>query len=85
MTYAELRKTPIRVFWTLNEQIERIRAEEDLRHFQVVNRANAGEDAKEYVDRLRSNLSNVFVVEDVVSNERDETGIQQLKMLAKVM
>jgi hypothetical protein len=76
---------PIRIFWVLNAEIERVRSEEDLRAFQVANRASAGEQAQEYVEGLRKNLKNVFVVEGEGSDERDEAGILQLKLLAQAM
>ncbi len=85
MGYRELREMPVRIFWVLNSEIERVRSEEDLRSYQVANRASAGEGAKEYVDALRGNLKNVFVVEDEGMDERDEAGIQELKRLAQVM
>lgn len=74
---------PIGQFWLMNDCIERIRAEEDLRGFAVVNRAQGAEGGGKYLQDLRKSMGNFFVLdeEDVVDAERDEAGISELKML----
>lgn len=85
MAYQEVMRLPIRVFWVLNDHIGRIAAEEDLRAFRVANNAQAGEEAKGFLDRMNAAVGKVFVLDDEVSEERDEQGISELKALAKAV
>jgi hypothetical protein len=73
---------PIRQFWLMNDCIERIRAEEDLRSFTVANRAQAGKQANDYLQHMQKSVGKTFVLEVENQPERDEAGINDLKRMA---
>ena len=70
---------PVRRFWMLHRNITRIQAEEDLRQLTTVNAAQSPEAAKDYRQQL---IVAIGEVSTVVDNERDEAGIENLKIMS---
>ena len=69
--------TPLRLFWTLVKNKNRIEAREALRDIRRMAFPNLAENAKmEYIGEQQSTLGTI-----AVSDERDEEGINKLKNL----
>ena len=68
---------PLRLFWTLVKNKNRIEARESLRALRQMSFPNIAENSKmEYIGDLESTLGTV-----AVTDERDTEGIQKLKDL----
>lgn len=63
MSYEEVRKLPLRTFWSYNRQIDRLRAEEDQRQLRVAVATQNGEAATALIEALRLELDAPVVVE----------------------
>ena len=70
---------PIKTFWLLSQNIERVAAGQDLRSLSVALAGQGGEHAKEYQQRLVIEMG-TFVAED--KDVRDQAGFDELKMMA---
>lgn len=68
-------KMPVRRFWLMNRNINRIQAENDVRMVTVMNAAQSQEGAKEYRESLIEEMGDVARAEAV----RDEAGVDRLK------
>lgn len=56
MSYLELRKLPIKTFWFLNRQIDRLQAEDDLRTLHL----HASVGSKEGVETIHAQLQETY-------------------------
>lgn len=84
VSYEALLATPIKTFWFMNQCIERIRAQNDMRALSVaVCGQGGGEAAQEYRKRLVIEQGDVLKLkfDPVKSAERDEEGFHALKTL----
>lgn len=63
MSYWEVRKLPLRTFWSFNRQIDRLRAERDQRQVRIKASMSSAEGATELVESLRMELDSPVVVE----------------------
>lgn len=81
MTYWEVLDTPIAAFWMLHRNIDRLRAEEDLRRLENTMMAHAGskEGLEKYRTKLLGEIGVVFVEKPVFDRE----GLKSLKELNK--
>lgn len=52
---------PVRLFWFYNRQVDRVRAEEDLRLLRILASAQGGEAFTKEADRLNKELGTVRV------------------------
>lgn len=82
MGYREVMGIPVRTFWFLNNTINRVRADEDLRHLTVVNSAQSGEGAKDTRERLIIEMGQV-IERTAAEDELDRTGLHSLAVLQK--
>ncbi|HDR9086356.1 hypothetical protein [Burkholderia vietnamiensis] len=84
MTYREVMALPIRAFWTLNRNINRLLAEEDLRAFVLHVSRQSVEAAGEYETKLRSEMfpGKGDAVNPRLNEKRDEAGFSELKLMA---
>lgn len=63
MTYWEVRKLPLRTFWSFNRQIDRLRAEKDQRQMRIAAAVQNPEAAANLIESLRLELDSPVVVE----------------------
>lgn len=90
--FDELLNTSLKRFWFLLAQIERLRAEDDLRHIGVIS-ASANEKLYEKTtENLNKVLGEIYVYEKVIPEpqvdpetgldpEFDRAGLQRLRMM----
>lgn len=64
MSYREVMEMPLRAFWSFQGQVNRLRAEEDLRAIQVTAAGQSGEVYKEVSETLRTEHGTPAVVLD---------------------
>lgn len=91
--YDRLLKTPVRRFWFLNRQIDRIQAEKELRQVQVVGSTTNQETWKNTVEGLQRTMGEIVVYEpsspvlDIASDGRDpdfdREGFERLRAMAQ--
>lgn len=63
MTYEEVRKLPLRTFWSFNRQIDRLRAERDQRQMRILAAVQGPESAANLIESLRLELDAPVVIE----------------------
>jgi hypothetical protein len=85
MDWSSVLSMPLRLFWNLNKQVSRLRAEEQLSQIEMFLIANDKSDLK-MVERLQMALKERMgepMVEDktVVDKEQHATGLAKLKAL----
>lgn len=88
LSYGELMSLPIKTFWMLNGNIERIEAQKDMRALTIAVNGNAGaQAAQDYRQRLVIEVGTVVKLEDnpVALAVRDEEGFAELKAMAQRM
>lgn len=74
---------PIRTFWLLAQNIERVAAASDLRALSVALAGQGGEQTKEFQERLILEMGALAVEERGVQDEvRDEEGFEELKRMS---
>lgn len=81
LTYLEVLRTPLAAFWMLNRNLDRLRAEEDLRALQV-SIVGSGKDGKavESLDRqLRTEMGQVTIAKPKL----DRKGLNELRTLQR--
>lgn len=92
-TYQVVLALPIKTFWLMNGNIDRIMAHKDMRSLSVAVAAQAnGEAAKELRQRLVAEAGTVVKVKGdtptgrpYAHEERDEAGFAELKELSKLL
>ena len=93
MTPEAVMGIPIRLFWFMSRQIERIQAQRDLRALTVgVCSQGGSEAAQECRERLVLEIGEVYVIDDnqqetesPLNAVRDEAGFAELKALAALL
>lgn len=78
--YHELLGLSIRTFWLLHENVNRIRAELDIRAFHVSDQSQGTEGAK-FKSHLVVEMGTITEVDPIASAHRDETGVARLKKM----
>ena len=81
-------EVPIKTFWLLNYNIDRIQAQKDMRSMTVVGHAHGGGDtAVEFRERLVVETGTVIKmkVDPMRDAVRDESGFAALKEMSKQM
>lgn len=86
MSYNDLLELPIKMFWTLNAQIPRIRSEENLYNFELNLMGMADSDLIERISNKYKTDLGTYVDTDLVKpkyvdNTDIEASIQKLKDL----
>ena len=82
MGYREVMGIPIRAFWLLNENINRLFAETDIRQLSVLASARSSEGAKEMNTNLTIELGEVLKAGPDTKDERDQAGFDELKAMS---
>ncbi|WKZ86345.1 hypothetical protein N5B55_05165 [Ralstonia pickettii] len=72
---------PIRRFWLMSNNINRLMAERDMRALSVAGSAQSGEGFTEYRQQLILEIGTVLR-DDPMSSERDEAGFEELRAMA---
>jgi hypothetical protein len=81
LSYWEVMELPIRAFWTLNRNINRLLAEEDLRTLMLHVSRQSAEGCQAYEAKLRAEVFPVDEVFDPLNEKRDEKGFAELKAM----
>jgi hypothetical protein len=81
LTYDQVMALPIRAFWTLNRNINRLLAEEDLRALTLHVSRQSAEGCAAYEEKLRSEIFPSAEVFDPLKAERDEAGFSELRAM----
>lgn len=76
MSYRDIMKMPLRSFWSFNQQINRIRAEEDLRAIEVNGALQSGETYKAVMEKLQTERGQPVVV---IDKRRNKDATQELR------
>lgn len=71
MSYQQVRDLPVRTFWHLSKEIDRIRADEIVEWLPAHASAMGGEGIQKLFDRLRERIGSPAVVEQKGIEERD--------------
>ena len=69
MDFDDLLQTPIRRFWFLSNQVDRLRAESEMRQLQLLASAQSGEGFKASYDHLNNQLGKIYVWDEPISGE----------------
>jgi len=83
MSYQQVMAMPIRAFWLMSGNIRRLRASNDMRTLAVAAAAQSADGYKETHERLVLEIGTVYA--GPTSVERDEAGLNELKMMAAAM
>lgn len=78
MSVGDVWELPIYTFWELSKNIDRLRAEDDIRHFILFQNALGG-GGSEYLDQLREQQGTV--VDADRTEQFDKDSLNRLKML----
>jgi len=85
--HRELLALPMKTFWLLNQNIDRIFAQRDMRTLTVAVSGQSQEAAKGYRETLIAEVGVIvkFKESSVMDAERDEQGFAELKAIASKM
>jgi len=78
MDFDSLLQTPLRRFWFLNNQIDRLRAEKELRHLQLLASAQSGDAFKATYDHLTNQIGKIYVWDEAAPEKiiiNSDTGL----------
>jgi hypothetical protein len=74
-------RIPMRAFWLLSLNINRLRAEEDGRQLMTACAAQSGEGSENHRQRLIAETGEVTVMDPIKSAVRDLDGLNELKRM----
>lgn len=80
--YRELMALPIKTFWMLNKNVNRLLAEKDLRALSMAINSQSNEGVTALREKLSEELGNPYgsqPVDNPLDEERDEAGFEMLK------
>ena len=80
--YRELLSLPIKTFWRLHANVNRIRAEADIRSFMVSTASQSTEGAK-FRDNLIVEMGEITKTDPIAGAIRDEEGVARLKRISE--
>lgn len=78
MDFDSLLQTPLRRFWFLNNQIDRLRAEKELRYLQLLASAQSGDAFKATYDHLTNQVGKIYVWDEAAPEKiiiNSDTGL----------
>lgn len=75
MSYRDVMDMPLRSFWTFNKQVDRIRAEQDLRAIDVGGAMQSSDTYKAVTEKLRLERGKTV---EVIDNRRDSNATAEL-------
>lgn len=82
--YREVMSLPVRAFWVMNQNIDRLRAEQDLRTINVAIATQSEESYKATVEALNKERGEWVKFSPLAPhlNQRDDEGVERLKRMA---
>ena len=82
--YREVMNLPVRAFWVMNQNVDRLRAEEDLRQIQVGIAIQSDVNYRGTIEALNNERGEWVRFSPLAPhlNRRDEEGVERLKRMA---
>lgn len=71
------------VFWTLSNNVQRIKAADDIRSLSIAVRSQGQEQATELRSALEEEMGEVIKASPMIPKQRDEEGFAALKRMAQ--
>ena len=85
MSPLELLNVPLTMFWMLSRNIDRLRAEEDVRNLQVARAAQAdGEAVKAFMEGLQLRIGRPVVTDKVYDPSQDKADPDAKEQLMQI-
>ncbi|QJQ18274.1 hypothetical protein D6T76_22915 (plasmid) [Enterobacter hormaechei] len=85
MSPLELLGVPLTMFWMLSRNIDRLRAEEDVRNLQVARAARAdGEGVKAFMEGLQLRIGRPVVTDKVYDPRKDKADPDAKEQLMQI-
>ncbi len=85
MSPLELLGVPLTMFWMLSRNIDRLRAEEDVRNLQVARAAQAdGEGVKAFMEGLQLRIGRPVVTDKVYDPRKDKADPDAKEQLIQI-
>jgi hypothetical protein len=85
LSYLETRQLPLKTFWGLNKNIDRISAERDLRQAMVGIRSQSSEGVKEMMTDLRGQMGTVYEIDERAEAANTvRTSREELRRIARI-
>ena len=85
MSTLELLGVPLTMFWMLSRNIDRLRAEEDVRNLQVARAAQAdGEGVKAFMEGLQLRIGRPVVTDKVYDPRKDKADPDAKEQLMQI-
>ena len=85
MSPLELLKVPLTMFWMLSRNIDRLRAEEDVRNLQVARASQAdGEAVKVFMEGLQLRIGRPVVTDKVYDPSQDKADPDAKEQLMQI-
>jgi hypothetical protein len=81
LSYEQVMALPVRAFWTLNRNVNRLLAEEDLRALMLHVSRQSAEGCSAYETKLRNEIFPAADAFDPLKAARDEAGFAALKAM----
>jgi hypothetical protein len=84
MNYKDVLSMPLRTFWMMNKNIDRIMAEADMRMLSVVAYAQSGDGIEDFTKKLRDQVGKIVEIDAAkmaMSETYDREGLLALKAL----
>ena len=78
---------PIKTFWMMHKNIDRLMAEADLRMLSVVAYGQSGEGIEKFSEDMRKQMGQVAVIDEIQAafkEEIDSEGLASLKDLGRI-
>lgn len=79
--YDDVMQLPIAVFWSMYAQINRVKAENDLRAMSVTAYSQSKEGFEKMAEQLTHEMGVTVKVDPIKSAKRDEGAIDELRAL----
>ena len=85
MSPLELLNVPLTMFWMLSRNIDRLRAEEDVRNLQVARASQAdGEAVKAFIEGLQLRIGRPVVTDKVYDPSQDKADPDAKEQLMQI-
>ncbi|EMB2321431.1 hypothetical protein ACN1NW_000389 [Acinetobacter baumannii] len=87
-TYESVLAMPIKTFWLLSNSVERIEAQQDLRHLKIALTGSMGatqEGIEKLIESLNNEVGEIIKGDNnpILNTERDEAGFEALRRIAQ--
>ena len=79
--YQKVLALPIKTFWAIDRQINRVRAEADLRGMRVASTSMGGEGVQALQEMLLGEMGEPIRLDPIKSAVRDTCGVEDLRRM----